>query len=173
MRAAVAADGRHGAHPLGPPETGSAAPDFTLPDTHGTPVQLKALRGAPVLVVFFPFAFSRLCHGELTELSAHAPGLNDAGVHVLGVSCDPMHSLKAWAEQERFPITLLTDFWPHGQVSTAYGVFHDGAGHPGRASVLIDARGTVAWSVLNPPGKPRDIDEHLRAVHQLTARGES
>lgn len=148
---------------------GQVAPDFTLPDTHGTPVQLSARRGAPVLVVFFPFAFSRLCHQELTGLNEQLDTFAALGAEVLAVSCDPVHSLRAWGDQEGFGLTLLSDFWPHGRVADAYGAFDDEAGHAGRGSVLIDANGTIAWTTLSPPGRTRSLTEHVDAVRALAA----
>lgn len=147
---------------------GDQAPDFTLPDTHGTPVRLWDLRGGGVLLVFFPFAFSRICHRELAELGERIEDFDAAGVQVLGISCDAMHSLRAWAAQEEFEITLVSDFWPHGQVSKAYEVFDDDAGHPGRTSVLIDAAGQLVWTTSSPPGQPRSLTEHLQALRLLS-----
>lgn len=149
------------------PVVGDRAPDFTLPDTHGTPVRLEDLRGGGVLLVFFPFAFSRICHRELVELNERLEDFDAAGVQVLGISCDAMHSLRAWAGQEEFGLTLLSDFWPHGQVSSTYGVFDDDAGHPGRTSVLIDGAGQVVWTTSSAPGQPRSLTEHLQALQRL------
>lgn len=65
---------------------------------------------------------------------------------VVGISCDTVHSLKAWAEQlggVQYP--LLADFWPHGAVARAYGVFNEEAGRPERAIVIVDANGIVRY----------------------------
>src|SRR5690625_3965266 len=150
------------------PAVGQQAPDFELPDTHNTPVRLSELRGDGVLVVFFPFAFSRICHRELAELNERTEDFDGVGVHLLAISCDSVHSQRAWAAQEEFEITLLSDFWPHGHVSQAYGVFDHDAGHPGRGSVLIDADGTVAWTTFSPPGQPRSLTEQLQAARALS-----
>jgi len=152
------------------PDPGAGAPDFTLPDTHGTPVHLGDLRGRATLLVFFPFAFSRICHQELAGLDEHVDTFAGAATEVLAISCDPVHSLRAWAEQEGFGMRLLSDFWPHGQVATSYGVFDDDAGHPVRGSVLVDAAGQVAWTTLSPPGRARSLTEHVEAVRTLAAR---
>ncbi|WP_434080603.1 redoxin domain-containing protein [Sanguibacter sp. Z1732] len=88
---------------------------------------------------------------------------------MVAISCDPLHSLRAWGDQEGFGLTLLSDFWPHGQVAEAYGAFDDEAGHAGRGSVLIDAGGAIAWSTLSPPGRTRSLTEHVDAVRALAA----
>lgn len=151
------------------PGPGGAAPDFELPDTHGTPVHLGALRGAPVVVVFFPFVFSGICTTELCELRDNLAGFDARGVRLLGVSTDAMFAQRAWAEQEHFGFDLLSDFWPHGEVARAYGVLDETNGHALRGSFLIDADGVVRWSVVNPRGQARDLAAYRQALATLTA----
>ncbi|WP_448631626.1 peroxiredoxin [Cellulomonas soli] len=151
----------------GVPAVGDLAPDLELPDTHGTPVRLSALRGTPVALVFVPFAFSGICTGELCELRDNLAAFDHAGVRVLVVACDSMFSLRAWAEQDGYPFELLSDFWPHGQAARAYGVFDDERGLALRGSFLLDAQGVVRWRVVNPRGQARDLDGYLRAIEAL------
>ena len=92
-------------------ELGSSAPGFTLPDTHGTPVHLADLRGKPIVLVFFPFAFSGICTGELCELRDNIEEFEQAGVTVLGISCDATFAQRAWAEQQGITFEVLSDFW--------------------------------------------------------------
>ena len=146
---------------------GDPAPDFTLPDTHGTPVVLSALRGGPVAVVFVPFAFSGICTSELCELRDAIEDFEAAGVRLLVVSCDAMFTLRAWAEHAGFGFELLSDFWPHGAAARAFGVFDEAAGIALRGSFLLDADGIVRWSVLNPRGKARDLGEYRAALAAL------
>ncbi|MBI9114315.1 redoxin domain-containing protein [Sanguibacter suaedae] len=146
---------------------GDAAPGFDLVDTHGTPVHLADLRGAPVLLVFFPFAFSRTCTDELRDLRDAAADLDAAGASVLAVSCDPMFALKAWAEDEGFRFPLLSDFWPHGQVARRYGVLDETDGHALRGSFLIDAAGNLVWSTVVGRSDRRDIAAHRAALTLL------
>jgi peroxiredoxin len=148
---------------------GAAAPDFSLPDTHGTPVTLSGLRGGPVAVVFVPFAFSGTCTGELCDLRDNIQAFQEAGVHLVVVSCDPMFSLRAWAEAEGYGFDLLSDFWPHGEVARAFGVFDEERGRADRGSFLIDADGVVRWTVVNPAGQPRDISAYRTAIQDLAA----
>lgn len=151
------------------PVVGRPAPAFTLVDTHGTPVSLDALRGTPVVVVFVPFAFSGTCTGELCELRDNIAAFDEAGVRLLVVSCDPMFSLRAWAEKEGYGFDLLSDFWPHGEVSRAYGVFDEVKGRAGRGSFLIDAEGVLRWSVVHPGGEARPIGAYREALAALAA----
>lgn len=146
---------------------GQQAPDFSLVNTHGTPVDLLSLRGSAALLVFYPFAFSRICSGELCELRDNFAEFSGAGVRVLAISCDPVFSLKAWSEQENFGFDLLSDFWPHGEVARAYGVFDEASGMAIRGSFLLDATGRVQWSVLNQRGERREFADYRRAVQKL------
>jgi peroxiredoxin len=151
------------------PALGAPAPDFSLPDTHGTPVTLSGLGGGPVVIVFVPFAFSATCTGELCQLRDNIAEFEEAGVHVVVVSCDPGHSLRAWAAQEGFGFDLLSDFWPHGEVAKAYGVFDEGRGFAVRGSFLVDAEGVLRWSVVNPPGRARDFASYRAALAEIAA----
>jgi len=149
------------------PGPGDLAPEIVLPDTHGTPVCLTSLRGRPVALVFFPYAFSRICGAELCELRDNLEDFEVAGVRVLGISCDPMFTQRAWAEQEGFGFALLSDFWPHGAAASAYGVFDEAAGMALRGSFLLDADGIVRWSVVNPRGQARDLGAYRAALAAL------
>ncbi|MCC2313313.1 peroxiredoxin [Cellulomonas xiejunii] len=151
----------------GVPLLGTRAPELTLPDTHGTPVQLSQLRGTPVAVVFFPFAFSGICTGELCELRDNVAAFDDAGVRLLAVSCDPMFTLRAWSQQEGYTFDLLSDFWPHGAAARAFGVFDETTGHALRGSFLLDADGVVCWSVVNPRGQARPLAAYREALATL------
>jgi mycoredoxin-dependent peroxiredoxin len=149
------------------PPLGAPAPDFSLSDTHGTPVTLSGLSGGPVVIVFVPFAFSGTCTGELCELRDNISEFEAAGVHVLVVSCDPVHSLRAWAAQEGFGFDLLSDFWPHGEVARAFGVFAEDRGCALRGSFLIATDGTIAWQVVNQIPFARDVGEYLHQIEAL------
>ena len=150
-------------------EVGTQAPDFELKDQHGTPVRLTSFRGRKnVVLVFYPLAFSGVCSGELCvlrdEFPAVAPG-SDAVL--LTVSVDAMWAHRAWAEQERFEFALLSDFWPHGSVASAYGVFDEERGIATRGTFVIDKDGVVRWKVVNPIPQARDIADYQKALAAL------
>jgi mycoredoxin-dependent peroxiredoxin len=146
---------------------GDPAPDFTLLDQDRQPVTLSALRGAPVLLVFYPFAFSPLCGSELGRLRDSLPSY--AGVTVLAVSTDPVYALKAFRAQEGYDFPLLSDFWPHGATASAYGVLDERNGMALRATFLVDARGVVRFAQVNGPGDVREQSEWRDAVARLVA----
>jgi peroxiredoxin len=148
---------------------GDTAPDFTLPDQDRQQVSLAELRGTPVLLVFYPFAFSGLCTGELCQLRDELSAYTDAGVTVLAISTDPVFSLKAWRDQQGFGFRLLSDFWPHGATAQAYGAFNEKAGMAVRATFLVDADGRIAFTEVNGPGDVRAQSGWKDAVAQLAA----
>ena len=148
---------------------GDRAPEFSLPDQDKQVVSLTDLRGTPVLLVFYPFAFSRICTGELCQLRDELTAYTDAGVTVLAVSTDPVFSLKAYKEQEGFEFPLLSDFWPHGTVAQAYGAFNEKAGMALRGTFLIDAEGTIAFAEVNGVGDAREQSGWTDAVGKLAA----
>ena len=128
---------------------------------------MLALRGAPVLVVFFPFAFSGVCSGELDELEAAREEFARTGIRILAVSCDSKYSLRAYAQARGYSLDLLSDFWPHGQVSAAYGAFDAAAGRPVRASFLLDRHGTVRAEIRSGAGTPRPLQAYRDAFQEL------
>lgn len=150
------------------PAVGQQAPDFELANQYGEPVRLSELRGRNVVLVFFPFAFSGICTGELCELRDNLALFDDADAVVLGVSVDSKFAQRAYAEKEGYGFDLLADFWPHGAVAEQYGVFDADAGMARRGTFIIDAAGTVRYVVVNPRGQARDLAEYRAALAALT-----
>ncbi|MGY1652828.1 peroxiredoxin [Geodermatophilus sp. SYSU D01119] len=148
---------------------GDVAPEFSLPDQDRQVVSLADLRGRPVLVVFYPFAFSGICTGELCQLRDELTTYTDAGVQVVAISTDPVFSLKAFKAQEGLEFPLLSDFWPHGATAQAYGVFNDKAGMALRGTFLVDAEGKIAFAEVNQPGDAREQSGWKDAVAALAA----
>ncbi|MEV0899284.1 peroxiredoxin [Actinoplanes sp. NPDC049802] len=140
-----------------PIEVGAPAPDFVLKDQNNQEVRLSDFHGRKaVLLVFYPLAFSRRCHGELTEIQENLPAYTGDHIQVLTVSVDSIYSHKVWAEQEGFDFPLLADFWPHGEVARAYGVLDDERGFANRGTFLINRDGKIAFAQMNGPGEARD-----------------
>ena len=144
---------------------GALAPDFELKNQHGEVVSLSKFRGKKnVVITFYPFSFTGTCTGELCALRDDlAPFQNDQ-VELLAISCDPMYSLKAFADAEKYEFSLLADFWPHGEVAKRYGVFQDERGFSTRGTFVIDKSGVIRWSVVNGPGEARDIASYKAAL---------
>jgi peroxiredoxin len=149
-------------------QVGEKAPGFELRDNHGRTVRLSDFRGRQnVVLLFYPFAFTGVCTGELSELRDNLPRFTDRDTALLAVSNDSIHTLRVFAEQEGLEYPLLSDFWPHGNVSRAYGVFDEGKGCAVRGTFVIDKEGVVRWTVVNGLPDARDPDDYLKALDSL------
>jgi peroxiredoxin (alkyl hydroperoxide reductase subunit C) len=149
---------------------GSLAPDFTLKDQNGQPVTLSDFRGAKnVLLVFFPLAFTGICQGELDAIRDHLPDYSNDETATLAISVGPPPTHKVWATQSGFAFPVLSDFWPHGAVAQAYGVFNADAGIANRGTFVIDRAGVVRFAECKQPGEARDQAVWADALAALTA----
>lgn len=145
---------------------GKPAPDFTLVNQAGEEITLSHLQGRKVVLVFYPFAFSSICTSEWCDLRDRTGDLGDDTV-VLGISVDTKHALRVFREQEGLSFDLLSDFWPHGAVAQAYGVFLPERGMATRATFVLDREGIVRWAVLNHPGEARDPGDYAAALAEI------
>jgi mycoredoxin-dependent peroxiredoxin len=149
-------------------ELGGPAPDFTLRDQFGQDVTLSAFRGSKaVLLMFYPYAFSGVCTGEMSGVRDRLADFLTFDTEVLAISCDPRYALRAFADADGLNFPLLSDFWPHGAVCRAYGVFDEQTGAPRRSSYVVDKDGVLRWSVHNASSDGRDLAEHLRQLRAL------
>ncbi|MEO3766419.1 peroxiredoxin [Streptomyces sp. B8F3] len=147
---------------------GAEAPDFALRNEHGETVRLSDYRGEKaVVLLFFPYAFTGVCTGELCALRDRLPAFVNDEVQLLAVSCDTPFALRVFADREGFGYPLLSDFWPHGTVARAYGVFDEEKGCAVRGTFIIDTAGTVRWTVVNDLPDARDLDEYVTALKAL------
>ena len=146
-------------------QVGDLAPDFELVDQHRQEIRLSSFRGdKAVLVVFYPFAFSGVCTGELSGLRDRLGDFETDDATLVTISCDPVFTQRAFADRDGLFFPLLSDYWPHGEVARAYDVFDETRGCPQRSSYVIDAGGIVRWSVHNASPNGRDLDEHIRVL---------
>jgi peroxiredoxin len=148
------------------PAVGQEAPDFTLASTSGQTVTLSALRGKPVLLAFFPLAFSSTCTAELCEMRDHNDAFAERGVTVLPISVDHTYSLKEYKAKYELKSDLLSDF--KRDVSRLYGVLIEQRFYSNRAYFLIDSGGVIRWEhVESNPSERRSDDEILEQIDQL------
>jgi peroxiredoxin len=144
-------------------KVGQDAPDFTLRDEERNEVKLSGLRGQPVMIMFYPAAFSPVCSGEMCTIRDEWAGFDGAGAKVLAISRDGVWSLKAWKEQQGFKNTLLSD--PKGDVARLYGAWNEQAGIAERLTVVVDPQGKVTYVTRSASiPTPRDQMEALAAV---------
>ncbi|WP_299447792.1 peroxiredoxin [uncultured Phycicoccus sp.] len=146
--------------PTRPLSIGDEAPDFTLRDQNGADVSLSALTAdRNVVVVFYPWAFSGICTGELDEIRDHLERFVSDDLQVVCISCDAIFSVRAWADIQGYFFPLLSDAWPHGAVARAYGVLNENTGAALRGTFLVDRDRRIAWTLINETGEQRDFSE--------------
>ncbi|RKN34809.1 peroxiredoxin [Micromonospora musae] len=148
-----------------PIAVGAEAPDFVLKDQNNQEVRLSDFRGRrTVLLVFYPLAFTGICQGELAEIRDNLDEYANDDVQVLTVSVDSVYSHKVWADREGYHFPMLADFWPHGSVAQAYGVFNEVTGVANRGTFVIDGTGVVRYAEMTMPGESRDQQNWRKAL---------
>jgi peroxiredoxin len=150
-------------------EIGQPAPDVTAPDQDGNAVRLADFQGdRAVLLVFYPFTFTGVCEGELCRLRDDYAQFEAAGVQILAISCNAKHVQKRWQEEMGYQFPVLSDFWPHGSVAQAFGVFNEALGCANRATFAIDKSGTVVDVIESADlGTPREPERYAEALTRL------
>jgi mycoredoxin-dependent peroxiredoxin len=149
-------------------EIGQPAPDFTLRDQNNEEVTLSSFRDdKAVLMIFYPLAFTNVCTGELSRIRDDLDVFQNDDVQVLTISVDSTYSNKIFSLREGYEFPLLSDFWPHGGVARAYGVFNDKTGFANRGTFLVDRTGIVRYTELNDPSDGRDPAAWVAAIKAL------
>ncbi len=142
---------------------GSKAPDFALKDQNGKTVKLSGLTGKKVLLSFRPLAWTAVCHDQRKSLEDNHAQFDRLNAVALGIGVDSVPSNKAWAASMAIKNTsLLSDFWPHGDVAKSYGVFREKEGSSERANILIDEEGKVVFAKTYPIAQQPDIEEIVK-----------
>ena len=140
-------------------EIGSIAPDFALKDQHGQVVSLSSFKGQKnVVLLFYPFSFTGTCTGELCAMRDDLSAFQNDDAELLAVSCDSPFTQRVFAEKEGYNFPVLSDFWPHGAVASAYGIFNEEKGCAIRGTLLSTKRAllpgpsSMAWAMPEMPG---------------------
>jgi peroxiredoxin len=153
-------------------DVGSKAPDFTLTNQDRQPVKLSELKGKPVVLAFFPAAFSSVCQKEMCTFRDSMGRLGQANAQVFGISVDTFFTLKAFQEQQKLPFPLLSDF--NKQAIRDYGVFNEDMiglkGIAKRAVFVIDKDGVVRYrEVLEDARNEPDYDRVFSSLASLAS----
>jgi peroxiredoxin len=160
-------DRRGGA--MGSAMQGKRAPDFELVDTTGERISLRDLRGAPVILAFYPADWSPVCGDQMTLYNEVLPEFERFGARLLGISVDGMWCHRAFAESRNLRFPLLADFEPKGEVARRFGVYRDVDGTSERALVVIDPDGVIRWHYVSPIGVNPGADGILNALEAMNA----
>jgi peroxiredoxin len=149
--------------------SGTVAPDFDLPTKIGGSVKLSALRGKPVVLIFYPADWSPVCGDQLALYNEIYPEFQKFDAKLVGISVDGIFCHQAYAKSRKLEFELASDFEPKGKVAKQYGVYREGDGYSERALFVIDPAGKIAWSYLSPIGENPGADGILSALESLTA----
>ena len=147
---------------------GSAAPDFALTDQDKNTVTLDDLKGRKSLIVFIPFPFTGICDNESCAIRDQLATLNNLDANVAVITCHAVPVARKWSDENGFTFPVLSDFWPHGVVATAYGAFNEAVGGANRMTFVLDEDGIVR-SIIDSGslGTPREFEEYVTALGQI------
>jgi peroxiredoxin len=147
---------------------GESAPDFTLKDQDGKDFKLSEQKGKKVLLSFHPLAWTGICTDQMKSLEKNYKAITALNTVPVGLSIDAVPSKKAWADSMGLKsLKILSDFWPHGGVAKAYGIFREHGGTSERANIIINEKGKVAWMKVYEMGQLPPIDEVIEALKAL------
>jgi len=147
---------------------GETAPDFTLRDQEGKEFKLSDQQGKRVLLSFHPLAWTGVCTAQMKSLEANYKTIASLNTLPVGLSVDAVPSKKAWADDMKLKqLRILSDFWPHGAVAKAYGLFREHGGTSERANVIVDEKGKVAWVKVYEISQLPDINEVIDTLKKL------
>ncbi len=149
---------------------GTVAPAFTLPATADQTVSLSDLRGAPVILAFYPADWSPVCSDQMGLYNEILPEFHHAKAQLLGISVDGVWCHAAFEAERKLHFPLLADFEPKGEVARSYGVYRQKDGVAERALFVIDADGIIRWSYVSPLGINPGADGILEALDMLKAK---
>ena len=153
-------------------EAGTLAPDFSLHTTPDQLISLHELRGAPVILTFYPADWSPVCGDQLALYNELMPEFLRFHASLVGVSVDGVWCHLAYSKDRKLRFPLLADFEPKGEVARSYGVYRPHDGITERAIFVIDADGTIRWSYVSPIGVNPGADGILTALNALPVRQE-
>ena len=147
---------------------GTRAPDFKLHSTPDQFVSMSDLRGAPVILAFYPADWSPVCGDQMALYNQILPEFRRLKAQLVGISVDGVWCHAAFAKDRNLHFPLLADFEPKGAVARTYGVYRQQDGLCERALFVIDSKGVIAWSYVSPIGVNPGADGILAALEGLT-----
>ena len=146
-------------------KAGDKAKDFALKDQNDKELRLSDLKGKKVLLSFHPLAWTKVCADQMKSLEENYHRFEKLNTVALGISVDPVPSKNAWAKELGIKNTrLLSDFWPHGDIATLYGIFRNKNGFSERANIVVDEKQRVVFVKVYPIHQLPDIEEIIKVL---------
>ena len=147
---------------------GEKGKSFLLKDNRGKDVQLSDFEGKKVLLSFHPLAWTGVCAKQIKALEKNKKKFDRLNTVALGLSIDTVPSKNAWAKTLGIQNTrLLSDFWPHGKIAKAYGLFRAANGFSERANVILDEKHRVIFVKVYPIAQLPDLKEILKILSSI------
>lgn len=144
---------------------GEKGKPFLLKDNRDKDVQLSDFKGKKVLLSFHPLAWTGVCADQMKALEENKERFDDLNTVALGISIDSVPSKNAWAKTLGIQNTpLLCDFWPHGRIAKAYGVFRQANGFSERANIILDEKHRVIFVKVYPIAQLPDLEEIFKVI---------
>jgi peroxiredoxin len=122
---------------------GAPAPEFTLMSQDREQVSLEDLQGGPSMIVFMPYPHTPTCESEACEIRDHAESFEALGAKVVMITTHAIPTNRSWAEALGYQFPILSDYWPHGEVSRAYDTFDETFGYAKRTTYVLDGDGVI------------------------------
>jgi peroxiredoxin len=144
---------------------GNKIQDFRLRDHKEKEVHLSDFSGKKVILSFHPLAWTTVCAEQMEALDKNQDTFAKLNTAAFGISVDPTPSKRAWTRELGITKTrLLSDFWPHGEVARAYGIFREKEGVSQRANIIIDEDQNVIFFKIYLMGELPDMEEIMKIL---------
>jgi len=146
-------------------QQGEKAKPFLLKDNRDKDVRLSDFKGKKVLLSFHPLAWTSVCAQQMQALETHKEKFDLVNTVALGFSVDTVPSKNAWAKSLGIEHTpLLCDFWPHGRIAKAFGLFRPANGFSERANIILDEKHWVLFVKVYPIAQLPDLEEIFKVL---------
>jgi peroxiredoxin len=137
--------------------------EFSLEDQNEKLFTLSDFKGKKILLSFHPLAWTSICSKQMQSLEKNQKYFDTLNTIAVGISVDSAPCKKAWAKDLNIRNTrLLADFWPHGAVAQAYGIFNEKDGVSKRVNIIVDENQTISFVKIYPPAQLPDIKEIIK-----------
>jgi peroxiredoxin len=146
-------------------KVGDEARNFSLKDQNGEEFKLSAFKGKKVLLSFHPLAWTGICAKQMQSLEESKEAFDSLNTVAFGLSVDSVPCKKAWDESLGIEKTsLLSDFWPHGEVAKLYGIFNEEKGISRRANIILDEEQKIVFVKVYEIKTLPDINEIIEFI---------
>jgi peroxiredoxin len=151
-----------------PLKVGDKAPDFSLLSLSGETVSLSQFQGKKnVVLSFVPAAWTPVCSEQWPGYNIAKSLFDENDAIILGITTDNAATLYAWTQQMGgvwFPV--LSDFWPHGQVVSKYGILRS-SGTSERALFVVDKQGVIRYIDVHDINERPNLELLVRELEKL------